>query len=154
MLDPRIQTLANQLVNFSTEIAKGDRVLVDLYDVPDSIGIALLRAVRAAGGVPFMQVNRARLSRELLRQATDEQAATQGGLELNRITKMQAYIGVRGADNIFENSDVPADVLKLWSRHLKKAWDHRVKKTRWVVLRWPGASMAQQAQMSTERGSD
>jgi len=34
---------------------------------------------------------------------------------------------------------------------MKPVIDHRVKKTRWCILRWPSPSMAQQAGMSTEQ---
>jgi aminopeptidase len=42
--------------------------------------------------------------------------------------------------------------MKLVQTHWQKpVVDQRVKKTRWLVLRWPSPSMAQQAQMSTEQ---
>ena len=50
MHDPRIDKLAKQLVNYSTSVKRGDNVLIDAYDVPDSIIIALIRAIRKAGG--------------------------------------------------------------------------------------------------------
>jgi aminopeptidase len=37
---------------------------------------------------------------------------------------------------------------------MKPVLDHRVNETKWVVLRWPTASMAQQAGMSTEKFED
>ena len=37
---------------------------------------------------------------------------------------------------------------------MKPVIDHRVGKTRWVVLRWPTPAMAQQALMSTEAFED
>jgi aminopeptidase len=154
MTDPRIQMLADQLVGFSMAVKKGDNVLIDLYDVPDSIGVSLIRAVREAGGTPFLQVNRQRLLREMNRGVSDTQAALQAELELHRIQRMDCYVGIRGAENIFEGSDVPPADLKRLSTRLKPAWDHRVQKTRWVVLRWPTSSMAQQAQMSTEAFED
>lgn len=154
MIDPRIQTLADQLVGFSMAVRKGDKVLIDLYDAPDAAGICLMRAVRAAGGTAFLQVNHQRLSRELVKGSTEAQAEIQGQLEKFRIEKIDCYVGVRGSDNIFETSDVPSDVLRTWSSKLKPAWDHRVQKTRWVVLRWPTPAMAQQAQMSTEAFED
>ena len=64
--------------------------------------------------------------------------------------QMDAYIAVRGGENISEMSDVPSDRLKLLSRKMKPVLDHRVGKTRWCILRWPTPSMAQQAGMSTE----
>jgi aminopeptidase len=72
------------------------------------------------------------------------------------MSRMQAYIGVRGANNSSEMADVPEDKMQLY----RKLWWHpvhterRVKKTRWVVLRWPSSSMAQQAAMSTEAFED
>ena len=69
---------------------------------------------------------------------------------------VQCYVGVRGNNNVSETSDVPADMQKLYE---STVWKHvhgetRVKKTRWVVLRWPNASMAQLAQMSTPAFED
>ncbi|MCX8108925.1 MAG: aminopeptidase, partial [Verrucomicrobiae bacterium] len=43
-----------------------------------------------------------------------------------------------------------ADRLKLFSRTMRPVLEHRVSKTRWVVLRWPSPAMAQSAGMSTE----
>jgi aminopeptidase len=37
---------------------------------------------------------------------------------------------------------------------MRPVLDHRVNKTKWVVLRWPTSSMAQQAKMSTEGFAD
>jgi aminopeptidase len=64
--------------------------------------------------------------------------------------RMNAYIAMRGSDNITEMSDVPATQLKLVARKMKPVLDWRVKRTKWCVLRWPSPSMAQLAGMSTE----
>ena len=66
MTDPRYTKLAKLLVNYSTQIKKGDRALLDLIDVPDEFSIELMRAVRAAGGTPLVEVRHTRVSRELL----------------------------------------------------------------------------------------
>jgi len=83
--------------------------------------------------------------------ATAEQLDLASKLDLARMKAMAAYIAVRGSENISETSDVPAAQMKLLASKLKPVLDHRVKKTRWCVLRWPSPSMAQQAGMSTER---
>ena len=43
MKDPRISQLARQLVRYSTNIKKGEKVMLHLCDVPDELGIALIR---------------------------------------------------------------------------------------------------------------
>ena len=66
MTDPRYKKLASLLVNYSTEIKKGDRALLDLTDVPDEFSLELMRAVRAAGGTPFIEVRHTRIAREIV----------------------------------------------------------------------------------------
>ena len=150
MTDPRYQKLAKLLVNYSTQIKKGDRALLDLIDVPDAFSIELMRAVRAAGGTPFVEVRHTRVTRELLLKMTGRQAALARDLELGRMKKMQVYIAIRGSANASENADVPSERMQLYSKIIRPVQDYRVNKTRWCVLRWPTPSMAQAAGMSTE----
>ena len=150
IIDPRITKLAEGLTGFSTDLKKGERVLIDAFDVPESIVIALIRAARKLGAHPYVQIHRARVTRELSIGAEEAQFAPHAEVELARMQKMDAYIALRGSDNIFEGSDIPAERVQLVSRLMKPVIDHRVGKTKWVVLRWPTSAMAQQAGMSTE----
>jgi aminopeptidase len=150
MTDPRYKKLAELLVNYSTALKKGERILLDMIDVPDEFTIELIRAVRTAGATPFVETRHTRIGREQLLGITQAQATDIRDLELARMKKMQAYIAIRGADNMNENSDVPSDRLKLYSKIIRPVQDYRVNRTRWCVLRWPTPSMAQAAGMSTE----
>ena len=150
MTDPRFKKLARLLVDYSTELKKGDRALLDMIDVPDEFTVELIRAVRDSGATPLVEVRRTRVSRELLLEMNDRQAALVRDLELFRMKKVQAYIAIRGADNMNENSDVPGKRVALYSRITRPVHDWRVNRTRWCVLRWPTPSMAQAAGMSTE----
>jgi aminopeptidase len=150
MTDPRYTKLAKLLVHYSTRLKKGDRILLDLIDVPDEFSIELIRASRDAGAVPFIEVRHTRVSRELLLAMDARQAAAMRDIELFRMKKVQAYIAIRGSENASENSDVPGDRMQLYSRVLRPVLDYRINKTRWCVLRWPTPSMAQAAGMSTE----
>ena len=154
IIDPRFNQLAAGLTGFSTELKPGERVLIDAFDVPDAMVIALVRATRARGAFPYVQLHRARVTRELALGAEEGQYAPHAKIELARMEKMDAYIALRGSDNIFEASDVPSAKVQLVSRLMKPVLDHRVGKTKWVVLRWPSAAMAQQAAMSTEAFED
>ena len=150
MTDPRFKKLARLLVKYSTQLKKGDRVLLDMIDVPDEFSIELVRAARAAGATPLVEVRHTKVSRELLLGMNDKQAALVRDVELFRMKKMQAYIAIRGSANANENSDVPSDRMALYSRVTRLVLNWRVNKTRWCVLLWPTPSMAQAAGMSTE----
>ena len=150
MTDPRYTKLAKLLVNYSTGLKKGDRILLDMIDVPDEFTVELIRAVRAAGATPFVETRHTRVGREQLLAMSEAQAKDIRDIEMFRMKKMQAYIAIRGADNMNETSDVPSDRMKLYSKTIRPVQDYRVNKTRWCVLRWPTPSMAQAAGMSTE----
>ena len=150
MTDPRYTKLAHLLVHYSTALQPGDRILLDMIDVPDEFSVELIRAVRGAGAIPIVEVRHPRVTRELLRETDAPHAGLLCDLELFRIKKMQAYIAVRGSSNANENADVPAERMKLYSKVIRPVTDYRVGKTRWCVLRWPTPAMAQSAGMSTE----
>jgi aminopeptidase len=154
MTDPRYTKLAKLLIEYSTALKKGDRILLDLIDVPDEFSIELVRAARAAGAIPAVEVRHTRLNRELLRQTNEQHALLVRDLELSRMKKMQAYIAIRGTANANENTDVPSDRMSLYARITRPVLNYRVSKTRWCVLRWPTPSMAQAAGMSTEAFED
>jgi aminopeptidase len=149
-MEVNFERLARGLTGFSTDLQKGERVLIDAFDIPEAMVLALVRAARERGAVPFVNLQRARISRELVQHIDAEQFETQASWELARMEKMDAYIAVRGSDNIFEMSDVdPAKVSRVM-RAMKSVLDYRVNQTKWVILRWPTPAMAQQAMMSTE----
>src|SRR5438045_3159567 len=116
--------------------------------------IASIRAVRKAGAIAFVRIQRARIGRELALEASDRQLTLAARHELARMKKMSAYIAVRGSNNITELSDVSAERMKLIAKTMRPVQDQRVKRTKWVVLRWPTPSMAQLAGMSTEAFED
>ena len=73
MRDSRFQALAAQLAGYSTALRPGDRVLLELTDIPEEMGIALIREARHAGAMPFLRLNQSLLNREMLSGATEEQ---------------------------------------------------------------------------------
>jgi len=154
MNDPRYDRLADVLTGHSTRLKAGENVLIEAGDVPDEIVIALVRSVRARGALPHVQLHRTRIDRVLAGQASEAEIRVTAGLELQQIRKMDAYIAVRGSENIFEASDVPPERASMISRLTRRAQDWRINHTRWVGLRWPTPSMAQQAMMSTESFED
>ena len=154
MHDDRFGKLAKLLVEYSIRLKRNETVLIEAFDIPDQMTIALIRAVRKAGGVPFAQTYYTRVNRALALEASDRQLNLMASHELARMKKMNAYIAVRGSNNITELSDVPPEKMKLIGRKMRRVQDQRVKKTKWVVLRWPTPSMAQLAGMSTEAFED
>ncbi len=156
MKDPRFATLARLLVHHSIGLKAGEKVLVEAFDAAPEFLIELISAIDDAGGLPLVTTYQQPVLRALYRTATEEQMRLIGEVERKRMESVNCYIGVRGSNNINELSDVPPERMALY----EKFWWHyvhsdvRVKKTRWVVLRWPNPSMAQAAGVSTEAFED
>src|SRR5437879_9512630 len=154
MHDARFDTLAKLLVGYSIRFNLDENALIEAFDVPEEMTIALIRTARNISASPFIQIHRARVSLALARWASERQLKLMEIHELARMKKMNAYIALRGSNNITELSDVPAERMKLIAKTMRPVQDRRVKKTKWVVLRWPTPSMAQLAGMSTEAFED
>ncbi len=150
MTDPRYSKLARLLVGYSTAMKKGEHILLDMIDVPDEFSVELIRAVRAAGATPLIEVRHSRVTREMLKETNEKHAKLVREVEMFRMKKVQAYIAIRGSHNASETADVASDRMALYAKTLRPVLNYRVNKTRWCVLRWPTPSMAQAAGMSTE----
>jgi len=152
MMDPRLADLARVIVNYSTNLKKGEKILIEAVGIDPQAVVALVRAARERGGIPLVTIKEPVVMREILRGATEESIKAAAACELYRMKKVDAYVGIRSGSNIFEMSDVPSEKMNLYSAHWMKPvhLKERVTNTRWVVMRYPNPSMAQQAGMSTE----
>ena len=154
MKESRYARLADVLTGYSTALRRGDRVWIDAAEIPDEFILELIRAVRARGAEPFVHLHHGLISREMSRGATEAGLQFLRKHDLAKMKGMQAYIALRGSQNSFEGSDIPAKKQQLAGKILRPISDRRVNYTRWVVLRWPTPAMAQGAGMSTEAFTD
>ncbi len=154
MTDPRYELLAQNLLKHSVELKNGDRILIDVSDVPDDFVISILRVARKMGGIPLLNLQHNRLVREMALGATEAQYELISQLEFQRMKNVEVFLAVRGSNNVAETSDVPRARMRMVAAKMRPVQEYRVNKTRWCVLRWPTSSMAQQANMSTEAFAD
>lgn len=156
MTDPRIKTLAHNLINYSCKLQPGENVLIESKGENDDLVRELIREAYKAGGSPFVWLAHETVTRELALNCNEEQLKLRAKLDAELMSNMQAYIGIRGGLNTAEMSDVPTDRAELMSRIYSSAVHDkiRVPETKWVILRYPSPSMAQMADMSTAAFED
>ncbi|MDD4599974.1 Aminopeptidase PepS [bioreactor metagenome] len=155
-MDSRIDTLAKNLINYSTNLKPGEKILIEMFDDALPLAQSLIEETYKAGAIPFLSLKNNRLQRSLLRGATDEQMKLLGQWEASLMQDMDAYIGIRASENISELSDVSSEQMQTYQQLWQKPvhTDLRVPKTKWCVMRYPNGSMAQLANMSTEAFED
>ncbi|MEO2031528.1 MAG: aminopeptidase [Planctomycetaceae bacterium] len=157
MRDPRISRLAETLIDHSCRLKTGDKVIIEAFDLPaPDLVCRLVEAAADRGAVPLVFWKNNSVLRSLYRSATEESMKLAGQLEADAMKQADAYIGIRGTTNSNELADVPPEQMELYTEHWWQPVhiDIRVPQTRWVVLRYPTASMAQAAQQSTEQFED
>ncbi|MGH7743051.1 MAG: aminopeptidase [Candidatus Eiseniibacteriota bacterium] len=156
MRDPRNARLAELIVRHSTALEPGEAVLIESFDVAEELVLDLVEAVQRAGAIPMVALRNHAVNRLLISGGTQAQFQLMSDLDLYQMKQVKAYIGLRGAFNSTELSDVPPERMSLYNRLVARPvhLDYRVQHTRWVVLRYPTPSMAQQASMSTEQFED
>ena len=155
-MDPRIQKLADVLVNYSCRVRPGEKVLIEASGVPTEMVTALVKEVYRKKAFPFVELSDNRVKREILMGVTEEMLDAWQKYDVYRMKEMDAYIGIRGGNNSLELGDVPGDKKRLYDAIYaqKVHFDVRVNQTKWVILRWPTEGMSQQAKMSTEAFED
>jgi len=52
--DPRIEKLARNLINYSVQLQKGEKVLIENFGLQRELVTALVKEAYAAGGYPFV----------------------------------------------------------------------------------------------------
>ena len=156
MTDPRISRLAELLISHSVRLQRGEHLLIEAFEIPRDMVIAVIRAARAAGGHPHVALRDNRIMRALNETAADENFSVWSDYDTYRMKKVQAYIGLRGADNVSEMSGIDDAQMKKQARLYARPvhFEQRVNHTKWCVLRWPTPGMAQLAKLSTEAFED
>lgn len=154
--DIRQQTLAKNLVNYSCELKKGEKVWIDAFGVDYQFVNLLIEEVYKAGGEPYPLIHDNRIKRAWLNEVNDNMLKYLAERDAKMMGDMQAYIGVRGGENSYELSDVPADKMKNFMALYAHPVHHgvRVNQTKWVILRYPTEGMSQLSGMSTEAFED
>ncbi len=153
MKDKRNEILAKNLIEYSVRLQKGEVLYLEIKGKETlELGKEIIKYATLKGGIPFWYYNDESLSRNWIKNANEEQFKAQADLHLHLMQKADAYIGLRGSDNPFDLADIDQSQIDKLGKNFYKPvhLDERVKRTKWVVLRYPNNAMAQLAETSQE----
>lgn len=152
MKDPRMVTLAHNLVNYSCKVQPGEKVLIENTGIEPEVVSELVEQVYKAGGQPFVWLHDPQVQRALVTGADEAHWKFLAERDGEFMSQMQAYIGLRAGNNTYAMADVPSEKITQYGVHYGNPVHGgiRVPTTKWVVLRYPTPSMAQAARKSVE----
>lgn len=149
MTDPRIETLAHNLLSYSLEIKPGDRLFAQAETGSEPLVRGLIEEAYRMGAAPSFEVINPKLRRAWLLGATRAQMDQKNSWDLRRLDDLDARVSIVAGDNASELADVPPEIMQSWSLS-RQPYLVAVERKRWCVLRFPTPSAAQAAGMSTE----
>ena len=157
MKDLRYEKLANNLLNYSVNIQKGDNILIEILG-QDAVPLAkeLITKAEELGAKPQFNIINYEILRVMLQNPNEEQIKLYGEIDANRMKKMDAYIGIKAISNTSELSGISNEAIKLYNKYytVPVHFDERVKNTKWCILRYPNYSMAQMSKMNKDEFED
>jgi aminopeptidase len=149
MSDPRWDQLADILVNYSTRTKPGDKVQITMMETETfPLARAVYAAAIKAGALPHIEFQSAYLERDLMRLGNAAQLDWVPEMSAYGMEWGDVYIGLRGARNPHEFEGVSAEKIAAHKRAMGKVSAMRNDLTRWVLIRVPNESFAQQAKTS------
>lgn len=154
-MDERWRELGELLVNYSTAVKPGERVMIAMVE-PETYPLtrAVYEATIKAGGFPQVQFLSERLRHSVLRYGDEEQLSWIPEIEAYAMEWADVYIGLRGAHNLHEHWDIPSERLSANQAAMGKVSAIRWANTRWCLVRVPNESFAQQAEADLETVED
>ena len=158
-MDPRIEKLADVLVNYSTAVKKGDLVMIGGSTIGAPLVNALYEKVIAAGGHPVVALQPDELREIRLRDSSDEQLVFEDPIAQFSIEHADVRIAYWGSQNTKALSKYDPAKQSLLSQGRKKFMETFMKraadqKLRWVGTQYPCHASAQDAEMSLSQYED
>jgi aminopeptidase len=143
--------VARTIARHALVIRPGETVVVDALDECEELIIAVIDAVNAEGGLPYLLHQSLRVRRSWLMAATTEQMELWFDHNLAVRQRADCILMIRGQDNWSELADVPAPTLRYFGNlHIRLGREGRKPGARTTVIRYPSKSLAQQRGMSTD----
>ncbi len=156
MADPRMAQLAKVMVEYSTNVKKGDVVVlkgIGEGTIPMLRELHKLCLKRGAAYVEYQYAD-PDMERDFLNLASEDQVSYFPKLQLELMKKADVFIGIRAQDNTMSMANANQKNYVAYARTMHKILDQRVNTTRWVVTHLPTHGVAQDAKMSLEEFED
>ena len=94
MRDPRINSLARQVIDYSVHLQQGEKILIDVWDGAEDFAIALMEQAQRVGGQPYVNLQSMAVERAFMLGLDEPTIKGWYEYELNRMKEMDAYVVV------------------------------------------------------------
>ena len=159
MRDPRLERLADVLVNYSTAVKKDQVVRISGPPIAQPLIVELYRKVLAAGGHPAVRMVPEELNEIFLKNATDEQLKWCNPISQYEYERIDCSICIWAEENTKALSNCDPKKIGATQAARKPLMDIFMKRAaegslKWVGTQYPSQAPAQDAEMSLAEYED
>jgi aminopeptidase len=154
MADERLKKLAGNILGYSTNIQKGEHVMIRGPLSAKPVIMELVKQADAMGASPHVRIMDEEITRCLLQNAADDRLEYEGRWDVDIYKDIDADISFLSEENDSEFSSVDPQIMQRRS-HARRPWvDLVTNNKKWVLLNWPTKGQAQSARMPFEEFFD
>ncbi|MGH7178501.1 MAG: aminopeptidase, partial [Burkholderiales bacterium] len=159
MRDPRLQKLADVLVNYSVGVKPGQLVRINSLPIGEPLVLEIYRKVLEAGGNPFVRMNPEGVEEILVKHGTDEQLKHLNPIAMVEYERIDATIGLWAEENTRHMTNCDPKRIGQTQLARKPLLDIFLKRSaegnlKWVGTQYPCQAAAQDAEMSLSEYED
>lgn len=154
MVDERIAKVSEILVDYSTKVKKGDRVLIVTDFEAKDLALEVYRLCLQRGAYPRLKTDLPGRRYIFFKYAGDEQIKHFPDVDFYEIKNTDVYIALSAPTNVKELSSIDPKKISERFKVLKPILDWRVEKTRWTLFYYPTNALAQEAGMPLKEFED
>lgn len=151
--DDRLNDLALKVLTHSVRLKPNEKVYLDFIGAQTlPLLEAFVRIIAQKGAIPYPVLQTDGLMCDFMMNASEESIKAYGDSYARLMKEMDVCVRIVGYDNPYALSKVSDERKQWYTRYFMGAvhTNVRVPNTRWCVLRYPTASKASLAGMSTE----
>ncbi len=151
MADPRIEKLADILVNYSVGVKEGERILVTGSYLARPLLEQVVKKVAQAGAEPVTKIGMDSVGYMFLKYGSEEMLQREDAVYLSLVKSCDALISISAPENTKGLSELDSQRLS-WRQKATMSVSEYVMggNVRWVGCNFPVPALAQEAEMSLE----
>lgn len=158
-MDPRIERMADVLVNYSLEVKPGDWAVVMTTVLGEPLAAACQRAILRAGGNPTIQLGSEQFDRGFYTEANDEQLAFVSPSTRVITEQADARMAILAPANTRALTNIDPARMAVRNKAMEPLMETSMRRTaegtyRWTVAQYPTQASAQDANMALEEYED
>ncbi|MBI5048583.1 MAG: aminopeptidase [Deltaproteobacteria bacterium] len=155
MSDPRVEKLADILINYSLKVTKGERVLINASsELAKPLVLEVYKNVLKAGGHPTVNIAFEEMTNIFYNLAAKEQLLDFPKAKFFEAKGVDCVVNIRAAANKKALSNVDSKAISMRSKVLMPIQEEIVNRKRWVLCNFPTNALAQETDMSLEEYED